>query len=102
VQEKKTFIDLFGKHFVLYPDVWEHIISGHPEMIDKFNRLSTILSDPIYIFRSKRFYNRHLYYKQLKFKLYFVVVTDVVQNTIKTAYITDRIKEGELIWQKQE
>lgn len=95
------FQDKDGKYFVLLPEVWRHIIEGHPEMEKHIAIIGNVLACPTVIFRSKTFTQRHLYYKAHKGKLFYAVVVDIEKSIIKTFYLTDRIKEGELIWQEK-
>jgi hypothetical protein len=95
------FQDRNGKYFVLLPEVREHIIEGHPEMEKYLTKMGEVLASPTLIYQSNKFTHRHLYYKSGKNKLFFTVVVDIKKNMIKTFYITDRIKEGVLIWQEK-
>ena len=74
------------------------MLEGHPEIGKHFNEISKTLADPITIRKSKSFNNRCLYYRSFRSKSYFVVVVDLSKGIIKTSYITDRIKEGEIVW----
>lgn len=86
---------------MLLPDVWKHIIEAHPEIEKYLKEIGNTLAKPFVVYRSRRFTNRHLYYKCLGNKLFFTVVVDMAKGIVKTSYITDRIKEGEIIWQEK-
>ena len=97
----RIFPDKDGRKFVLFPGVWQHIIEGHPEIRRYHKEIGTTLLRPRVINRSKKFENRHIYYRRLKNKLFLAVVVDMAKGIIKTSYITDRIKEGEMIWHEK-
>ena len=92
------FQDKDGRYFVLLPDVWKHILEGHPEMGRCLEEIGETLAYPMVVYQSKKVEQRHLYYRRFRNKLYFVVVVDVSKGIIKTGYISDRIKEGKIIW----
>lgn len=98
----RIFKDKYDRYFVLLPDVLKHILEGHPEIGKYLKEFEETLLYPTAIYRSKKFIERHLYYKRLRNKLLLVVVVDTLKGIIKTSYISDRIKEGELIWQEKE
>ena len=79
-----------------------HIISRHPEILDKEDELQNALIDPDFIKASK--YDPHilLFYKARSHKEYIVVVVKKGEKNafILTAYNTDFIKEGDVIWKK--
>ena len=72
----------------------------HVTMKDKEQTVETVLSDPDFIRKSKIDENVYLYYKQ-KDRLYCVVVRhEGAEGFLITAYPTDKVKEGDLIWTK--
>lgn len=77
---------------------WQRIVTTKHPSIAKFeNQVQEALSNPDEIRRSVQDSRVHLYYKSIG-KLYVCVVADHVisnQGYIITAYLTDRIKEGE-------
>jgi hypothetical protein len=95
------FQDKDAKYFVLLPEVWKHIIEGHPEIEKHLNDIGRTLADPFAIFKSRHVPDRRLYYRRFRKKLFFVTVVDINKGIIKTSYITDRIKKGELVWQAE-
>lgn len=92
------FLDKEKRQYLLLPDVWRHIIEGHPEIEKYYSKIEETLFNPEIICQSKKFEACRLYYKKLKENLFFVVVVDVFKEIIKTSYLTDRIKGGTLIW----
>lgn len=96
----RIFKDKNDRYFVLLPDVLKHILAGHPEMSKYLKEIEETLLHPIVIYQSKKFSERHLYYRRFRNKLLLVVVVDILKGIIKTSYISDKIKEGKLIWQE--
>lgn len=96
----RIFKDKNGKYFVLLPEVLNHILEGHPEMGKYLKEIGETLLHPIVIYQSKKFVERHLYYRCLRSNLFIVVVVDISKGIIKTSYISDRVKEGELVWRE--
>jgi len=80
------------------------ILQKHPEVVDFFERITLVLSDPDEIRRSVR--NEHvlLYYlydeSVLNGKWLVVVVKQIDRNFVSTIYATDQIKSGEQVWKK--
>ena len=93
-----AFPDINGKYLVLLPEVWKHIIEGHPEIEKRLANIGQTLLEPMLICRSRKMPDRCLYYRRLNKKLFFVVVIDITKAIVKTCYISDRIKEGEILW----
>jgi len=85
----------------------DHIESDHPEMVSQFERISETLAEPDRIIRSRTDASVELFYKHYastpvstKFLCIVVkVITD--DNFIITAYYTDSVKRGELLWEKK-
>ncbi|MGC8578650.1 MAG: DUF4258 domain-containing protein [bacterium] len=82
-------------------EYWKYLITiKHPIMKGKEEIIKAVLRMPDEIRQSKIDKNVFLYYKWLD-KLYCVVVKHAeVEGFIITAYITDKVKEGALIWTK--
>lgn len=98
----RTFTDKNDQTFTLYTEVLEHILSGHPEIAEHLDLIDSTLKNPNFIYRSRIYENRFLYYRSYRKNLYSVVVVDISTKVIKTVYITDRIKKGELVWKKED
>ncbi|MGB9613727.1 MAG: hypothetical protein ACPL4K_06115, partial [Candidatus Margulisiibacteriota bacterium] len=60
------FQDKDERYFVLLPDVWKHIIEGHPEMEKYLEKIGETLAHPAAIYRSKKVEERHLYYRRFR------------------------------------
>ena len=70
-----------------------------------YNEIDSVLLSPDFVKKSKRDKNVLLYYKNFtkimggKYLL-VVVKKSVIRNFIITVYITDKIKEGDVVWKK--
>lgn len=86
-------------------DYWQHIITiKHPSVAKYEFEVKGSLKDPDSIRRSKQDRRVHLYYKSIG-KLYICAVADHIttnEGYLITAYLTDRIKEGEQIYVKDQ
>lgn len=84
-------------------DYWQRIVTTKHPSIAKYERqVKEALKDPDEIRRSQQDKRVYLYYKSIG-KLYVCAVVDQVTSKagyIITAYLTDRIKEGEQIYVK--
>ena len=84
-------------------EYWQKIISiKHPSVKQFEKEAIKALESPDQIRRSKQDPRVHLYYKSLG-KLFICIVADHMnakEGYIITAYLTDRIKEGEQIYVK--
>jgi hypothetical protein len=82
-------------------DYWQYVINiKHPSMKNKEEKVKDTLKDPDEIRLSKIDEEIYLYYKKLD-KLYCVVAKHIdSEGFLITAYPTDKIKEGDLIWKK--
>lgn len=80
---------------------WEYFVSiKHPVMRDKENIVKSVLQMPDEVRQSKTDKDVFLYYKQSD-KLYCVVVRHTgIEGYMVTAYPTDKVKEGEIVWTK--
>lgn len=96
--------DIFGNEIVLASERWEYIITKHPEIKPYKDKVKIVLNEPDLVKKSKRDKKVFLYYKYfeeiLSGKYLLIVVKTNKNNFIITAYITDKIKEGEIIWRK--
>ena len=82
---------------------WQIIaVTKHPSIAKYVNKVKEALEIPDEIRRSKQDPRVHLYYRYIG-KLFVCVVADHMERTrgyIITAYLTDKIKEGEEIYVK--
>lgn len=84
-------------------DYWQRIVTTkHPSIAKYEKQVKEALQDPDEIRRSQQDERVYLYYKSIG-KLHICAVVDRVSSKagyIITAYLTDRIKEGEQIYVK--
>lgn len=82
---------------------WEYLVTvKHPVMKGKEDIIKSVLQMPDEIRQSKMDKDVFLYYKQFD-RLYCVVVRHAGAGTegfLITAYLTDKVKEGDVIWTK--
>ena len=83
----------------------EHIKSDHPEMSDQMAKVEATLLDPNSIVRSRtdpELFYRHYSVTPVTDKHLCVVVKSGIEDLfIVTAYFTDSIKRGEILWEKK-
>lgn len=97
------FIDSFDRRIELSDERWNHIIETHTEIKKLIKELEGALIDPELIKRSVYNENVVLFYRHYKHIYegkYMCVVVRLDEKSIVTAYITDRIKSGDVIWKK--
>lgn len=80
---------------------WEYLITfKHPVMKNKQDIVKSVLQSPDEIRQSKIDKEVFLYYKQYD-KLYCTVVKHTgTEGFLITAYPTDKVKEGDVVWTK--
>ena len=103
----KVFQDHRGRIIRLSDERLDHLETEHPEMVSQFERISETLTYPERVVRSKTDTSVELFYKYYpttpvseKF-LCIVLKTFRDENFIVTAYYTDRVKGGDLLWEKK-
>lgn len=94
----KTPLNIEVKTTVQY---WEYLVTfKHPVMKSKEDIVKAALQIPDEIRQSKMDKDVFLYYKQFD-RLYCVVVRHAgMEGFLITAYPTDKVKEGVVIWTK--
>ena len=84
-----------------------HIKSDHPEMSHQIAKVEATLLDPDSIVRSRTDPEVELFYRHYSItpvtdKHLCVVVKSILEDLfIITAYFTDSIKRGEILWEKK-
>jgi len=98
----KVITDIFGREIRLDDGRWKHIITVHPEIERYRKEVEETVSNPDKIKRSLYSNEVVIYYRQkvLNGKHMAVVIKVNDDKFVITAYMTDRIKEGEMIWQR--
>ena len=103
--------------YMYFEDVWrrsvrftqerfEHIESSHPEMLGQSVHIAETLKVPDFVIGSKTDESVELFYKlysrtPVTTKYMCVVVKRGLNDEfVVTAYFTDRVKKGELLWRK--
>lgn len=92
-----------GKHIQITHSYWQRIVTiKHPSIAGKEKEAKKTLEDPSIIRQSRTDSHVFLYYRKQK-SCYLCVVARHLngQGFVITVYITDKIKEGKLIWQKE-
>ncbi len=80
---------------------WCYICTKHPEIADLLDQVKLAISEPELIAVSKADEKVYLcYIRNARYWLCAVCKRLNGEGFLITAYITDRIKEGKLIWQK--
>ncbi len=90
----------FGKLILLKETRIRHILSKHPEVMALWDRIPKALEKPDYVKRSSYAVNVWLYYKLVETHgKYLTIIVEIYdgKGMLLTAYITDRIKEGEML-----
>lgn len=97
--------DLFGRRIYLTDAGWAHIIGAHPYMVNLQAEIGETLQHPDEIRRSASDPERaRLYYKWHSGAIigdkWICVVVKVLPGEafVQTAYATNKIKRGELLW----
>ncbi len=98
ISSDTLFKDVNGKTFKLCLNTAKHIVFEH-RIYHLENFIKDTLLKPSTILESKHSCDCQLYYAQkLPDKNYRVVVVNVATNIILTAYISNKIKGGKIIW----
>ena len=103
----KCLIDIHNRSIRLTQEREEHIENDHPEMFGQLNRIQDTLSDPDIIVKSRSDETVELFYKHYTStpvtEKYLCTAVKVLLNDlfIITAYFTDSIKRGTVLWKKK-
>lgn len=92
------FKDTMGYTYKLSSDTCKHIRLMYPEVGDPVIFIKKVFDKIFAIYESKKHREVYLYYNIKSKKLYRVVVANIIDRNIKTAYISDTIKEGNVKW----
>jgi len=99
--------DMYSRSIRLTAERRLHLETEHPEMADQLPRVAEALSNPDLIVRSRTDATVELFYKHYpltpvteKF-LCTVIKVLLDDHFIITAYYTDTIKRGEVLWEKK-
>ncbi len=103
----KWFRDIHNRHIRLTKERQDHFENDHPEMFGQINKIEETLSKPDIIVRSQTDSDVELFYRHYDTTpvtdKYLCVVVKVLNDDvfIVTAYFTDKIKRGEIIWERK-
>lgn len=103
----KWFKDIHNRRIRLTDERQEHIEADHPEMYGQIDKVQDTLSNPDIIVKSRtdpevELFYRHYYITPVTEKYLCVVVKVLVGDLfIITAYFTDTIKRGEVLWERK-
>ncbi|MDI6731751.1 MAG: hypothetical protein QME05_04140 [Candidatus Margulisbacteria bacterium] len=100
----RNFKSVLGEIVLLPDERWEHIQQRHPEANKYSNYIREVLASPDLVKISKKDINVHLYYKfypDIHGGKYLLIITSSLKKKVVTMFITDRIKVGEVLWQKK-
>ena len=97
--------DVWGNCVSLTNERRAHLLE-HPEMIEQESKLAEILLEPDVVIRSQSDDTIRLFYRFYRRLVigdkYLCVVVKYMESSvfIITAYFTDKIKRGEVLWKK--
>ena len=103
----RIFEDNQGRSVRLTDERLEHLENHHLEMVGQLTRISETLKEPDQIIQSKTDTTVELFYKHYKTtpvsEKILCVVIKTLQNDhfVITAYFTDTIKRGQILWEKK-
>jgi hypothetical protein len=103
----KWFEDIHNRRIRLTDERQEHINEDHPEMSGQINKIQDTLLNPDIVVRSKTDPDVELFYQHYDItpvtEKYLCVVIKVLVGGlfIITAYFTDTIKRGEVLWKRK-
>ncbi len=98
--------DVHGRIVRLTDERQIHLETDHPEMRDQVGRISETLHNPDRVTRSRTDLQAELFYKWYQTtpvtSKYLCVIVKVLpdDNFVLTAYHTDTVKQGVLLWEK--
>lgn len=97
------FRDKFNRRIMLSEERWKHITETHPELKRMLKELEGALENPELILIKRSVYSDNVFYRYCEHIYegkHICVVVKLDEESIVTAYITDRIKRGEVLWKK--
>ena len=103
----RIYPDYLGRNLRFTDERSEHIESNHPEMKGQDNKIQETLLNPDSVRRSKTDIEAELFYKlyastPVTRKYLCIVVKASMRDPFAiTAYFTDTIKQGEILWPKK-
>lgn len=86
-----------GRIYFLSTTTYRHIKEDH-RIYEPSSFIKDTLLEPFAIVEDKTNQDRWIYHKDYRNKLYKVVVVSLKGRRIKTAFISDAVKGGKIIW----
>jgi len=86
---------------------WDHIEHDHPEMFGQLERIQETLLGPDQVIRSRTDMRVELFYRDYKASpvshKFLCIVIKVLPDELFliTAYFTDTLKKGQVLWEKK-
>lgn len=95
-------VSRLGPRIRVSEERWQLIVTAkHPVIKSRERDVELALIDPDEVRKSRSDFRVHLYYRRIDSRWICVVVkNDNGTGFVITAYLTDRIKEGNLLWRK--
>lgn len=99
--------DIHNRQVRLTDERQEHLEADHPEMSGQIEKIQETLSKPNIIVRSRtdpdvELFHRHYDVTPVTEKYLCVVVKILIEDMfIITAYFTDTIKKGDVLWERK-
>lgn len=103
----KWFKDVRNRQIRLTDERQEHIEKDHPEMPGQVDKIQKTLSNPDVIVSSRTDPDVELFYRHYDItpvtEKYLCVVVKILAGDmfIITAYFTDTVKRGEVLWERK-
>ena len=103
-----VLIDYLGRKVRLTTERRQHILKHYPEMKEWVDKIGSVLTRPERVVRSRSDPEAELFYTwQTQTRVgpkYLCVVVVVRKNDafVLTAYLTDGIKKGEILWPRSD
>ena len=103
----KWFKDFRDRQIRLTSERQEHLQPDHPEMLEQTDKIQDTLLNPNLVVRSRTDPDVELFYRHYDItpvsEKYLCVVVKVLVGDlfIITAYFTDTIKRGEVLWKEK-
>jgi hypothetical protein len=97
-----SITEKFGQTVRLTDERWSHIIARHPEIRQHKKRIRLALADPDFVVRDNLHPGTSIYHKRFPDLFHqLIVVANLEKGIVVTAYISGRIKSGEVIWPRK-
>ena len=103
----RWFRDIHNRRIRLTDERQVHIETDHPEMSGQIDKIQETMSNPDIIVRSRTDLDVELFYRHYDItpvtEKYLCIVVKILRRDmfIITAYFTDTIKRGEVLWERK-